>query len=145
MRLIAKNYVNLALLFFSLYYLKGCWIEWTEGLFFSDPNFLFFHLNPRIDRFGYWIMSDISVAMAGIIISNRVIMRSYSTELQRIIFHVIQSVCMAEVIDVIIVQLFLSGKSYNSIFVIMIGLCIFTLKMINYVRQINRKNNTGTY
>lgn len=141
MRLIAKNYVLLSLLFFGLYWLKGYWLDWTEGMLFVDPDFLFFHLNPRVDRFGYWLMNDVSVAMAGIIISDRVISRSYSSELQRIVFHVIQSVWMAEVIDILVVQMFLSGESYNSIFVIMIGLCIFTLKMIDHVRQNNRKDN----
>jgi hypothetical protein len=138
MRLISKNHALLSLIFFALYWLKGWWVEYFENDVFSQPDFVFFHLNPKIDRFGYWLMNDISLGMAGMIISDKVITRSYSSEIQRIIFHVIQSIWMAEIIDVLLVQLYHSGKSYNSIFTIMLGLVIFTLKMIAYVRQINR-------
>ena len=139
MRLISKNYIIFSLCYFFLYWVKGYWLEWFDGSIFFQPNFMYFHLNPKIDNFGYWLMNDISNCLAGIIIANKIILRSYTHKLWRMIFMIFQSVFIAEIIDVIAVQFFLSGESFNSLFTLILGLIIFIAKIIRtYVRQDNR-------
>jgi hypothetical protein len=136
MRLIPKILFESLILVGVLNILKGFVVDpdsfigqYTYGKLWIEPNVYFLHINPRIDRFIYWLINDLSVCFTVIFISSEIIRKSYTSKWKRAIAYAFHSYYSIEVLNIVIIQLLMSGKSYNDTFMIGFVIILFAFRI----------------
>ena len=152
MRLIRRHVfvsLSLAAIAFVLAGIIQWWFECQQwayrdgefiGYIMPEPDVLFFHLNPRLDRLIYWLLHDTAICWLFIALADQVGAKSYMNFPQRVFSYVIGVYFFAEMLSGWVIQLFYSGKSYQDWWLLVVCILIFGYKSYADERAHNRRS-----
>jgi hypothetical protein len=129
LRLAPKNILVLFLICVGSYLGAGYSLDYFDGLTFNDPTFLFFDLNPRVDRLIYWTLADSGINFGFFLLAYLIEIKYYPGQKISFLFKGFQAYFLAEFIMVFITQFLLAGKSQNHLF-LFVAFIIFAYRIM---------------